>query len=226
MRGLRILAAPIAVVLAVAGPTAAEETTLEELERRLDAAVRAEQRATPRKTTLQVISGLHCTLQIDGVAHGEVETGAPRLIPLPPGDHAIECRGEAGTLRKSVTLSPGLAGSVDFSAQRFLDAGAGTIRDTQTQVLWTQADTGQDTDWNAAQAGCNQRGAGWRLPSVDELRALVGKPREFSLSGALYWSADPNGSAQAWALSLAAGERQSYARNDAAFMNALCVRSP
>lgn len=66
-------------------------------------------------------------------------------------------------------------GKNDFHAN-----GDGTVTDRATGLMWSQADSGQGMNWEAALAWVQQRNAAnylghsdWRLPSVKELQSLV-----------------------------------------------------
>lgn len=119
----------------------------------------------------------------------------------------------------------------------FVDLGGGVIRDSSTGLNWTQSDNGQQISWQGAQRWCAQRGDGWRLPSADELQAVVeqaqsiGVTSVFKLSGGGFirvWSGTQNGSSEAWAVYLNAGHRSSFSIEESANydIGALCVRSP
>lgn len=62
----------------------------------------------------------------------------------------------------------------------FVDNGDGTITDNATALMWTQADSGEGMDWEAAlayaqtQNEANYLGySDWRLPNVKELQSIV-----------------------------------------------------
>jgi len=121
------------------------------------------------------------------------------------------------------------------------------ITDTRTALLWSAADNGADIDWNAARGFCDARGAGWRLPSVDEIRSLYTDPADtdahlscgaaqcssgapLRLSGAWFWSAAAvgkdayDGDELAWGVSLASGGRTQSVKDQSYGSRALCVR--
>jgi hypothetical protein len=52
------------------------------------------------------------------------------------------------------------------------DQGNGVLKDAATGLEWAQRDNGGDIDFAEAQAFCSARGAGWRLPAIEELQAL------------------------------------------------------
>jgi hypothetical protein len=59
---------------------------------------------------------------------------------------------------------------------RFVVSGEGSVRDTQTGLEWTSDDRGVDLQWHDAEAYCANLAIGgqadWRLPGIEELRAL------------------------------------------------------
>lgn len=65
----------------------------------------------------------------------------------------------------------------DYGTNHYLDNGDGTIIDTATGLMWTQADNGAGLDWeNALAYAENSVFAGygdWRLPNVKELQGIV-----------------------------------------------------
>ncbi len=84
----------------------------------------------------------------------------------------------------------------------FRDNGDGTVSQTDVGLVWQQADSDADVDWQAAFAYCaglNLRGGGWRLPGVLELVRLIDmtKPEGERVDGAFrnsspyFWSASP-----------------------------------
>jgi hypothetical protein len=58
---------------------------------------------------------------------------------------------------------------------RFVAQGETIVRDPRAGIEWTRQDDGVGRDWNAAEAYCRVltlAGAGWRLPTIEELRTL------------------------------------------------------
>jgi hypothetical protein len=99
-------------------------------------------------------------------------------------------------------------------AHRWQDSGTGVLTDVFTGLSWTQHDNLGEIDWKGAKRYCDTLsldGAGWRLPSVDELEKIYsvtgrdgttncgtypnGLPitckvsSSFHLSGTAFWSA-------------------------------------
>jgi hypothetical protein len=64
---------------------------------------------------------------------------------------------------------------------RFTDNGDGTVTDTQTGLIWQQADDGVLRDWEDANEYCTDLVLGgysdWSLPSLDELKSIVDESR-------------------------------------------------
>ena len=60
---------------------------------------------------------------------------------------------------------------------RFVSLGADGVRDTHTGLAWVSRDSGQGLSWLDADKYCRglasaSSGAGWRLPSIEELVSL------------------------------------------------------
>lgn len=108
----------------------------------------------------------------------------------------------------SLQPAKSLQETIRSSDGRYIDNGDGTITDTKTGLMWAKkdsyADLGKCLDWNYSNgyAG-NLRTGGynnWRLPTVDELKAIYEKSKsnkDFSgntiyidpifASGGAYW---------------------------------------
>jgi hypothetical protein len=71
--------------------------------------------------------------------------------------------------------------SVDASAGEYVIA-TGEDEDTQTGLIWQQADNGEAlSGWSAAQAYCGSlrlNGHAWRVPSIKELETLVDESKD------------------------------------------------
>jgi len=83
-------------------------------------------------------------------------------------------------------------GSLAYGVNDFRDNGDGTITDSATQRMWSQADSGEGLDWAAALQWVQKKNAAnylgysdWRLPNIKELQSLV----EYSRSPATTSSA-------------------------------------
>jgi biopolymer transport protein ExbD len=169
-----------------------------------------------------------------------VAAGAQAVVVLSP-TAAIAARQQEAQQRaaaESAARNPGNLG--------FVDLGGGILKDTKTGLEWTQSDNGRDIDWNGARNHCAARGGSWRLPSVAELQAIydanVPSPKVcwhhivasytckvsplFNLTGPGYWSDEASGSANAFGVSLAYGNRLFSLVGNADGYRTLCVRRP
>lgn len=68
----------------------------------------------------------------------------------------------------------------EYLINDFVDNGDGTITDNATSMMWTQADSGEGMDWEAALAYAQAQNEAnylgyndWRLPNVKELQSIV-----------------------------------------------------
>jgi hypothetical protein len=57
---------------------------------------------------------------------------------------------------------------------RFVAYSDGTVKDTKTGLVWASRDNGKDIAWQEAKAYCESRGNGWRMPTLEELKTLIG----------------------------------------------------
>jgi hypothetical protein len=71
-------------------------------------------------------------------------------------------------------------GNLDYGQNLFADNSDGTITDTATGLMWSQADSGEGMDWEDALAWVQQKNAehylgysDWRLPNAKELQSIV-----------------------------------------------------
>lgn len=126
--------------------------------------------------------------------------------------------------------------------KRYSAPGDGTVVDSKTGLQWAQRDNGQDINWNNARSYCSNlgtAGGGWRLPSMDELEGLYDGSKTlmtpcghdtcnfsplFSLTSFNYWSAQSNGSSEAWTLYVGYGGRRMLPSSYTDYLRALCVR--
>jgi hypothetical protein len=157
-----------------------------------------------------------------------------------------EAKAPAGAkgVEASAAAAPASNASSPGYQDRWIASGVDALRDGASGLKWTQDDNGSDIAWNDAGKYCetlNLGGTtGWRLPTTDELKAIydtngaakapcrVGKcavSTQFRLSSYLYWSADPNGDAESWSVSLGGGQRASYPKGHSLDARALCVKS-
>jgi hypothetical protein len=99
---------------------------------------------------------------------------------------------------------------------------SGTVRDNYTGLTWQQAHSADTPTFTSAQAAvhCTQQGAGWRLPSLNELASVVDDVPSGNVSPAVdhvafpglskdqwYWSASPHGTSttEQWMLNFMDG---------------------
>lgn len=120
-------------------------------------------------------------------------------------------------------------------SERFVLVAPGTLQDSRTGLLWTQADNGSDVDWHAA---CEYfSGTSWDLPTIDELMEIwqpqplpgtSGFNRHvsalFHLSSFWFWSATPHGEHEAWVVHLGHGRRNSNGNDFSTNRRVLGVR--
>lgn len=90
--------------------------------------------------------------------------------------------------KKMASLTRGTgksSGGTLSSDGRFIDHGDGTITDIRTNLMWTKKDSWNDTggcmDWNASKSYVSSLNTGgysnWRLPTVQELKAIFEKSK-------------------------------------------------
>jgi hypothetical protein len=125
---------------------------------------------------------------------------------------------------------------------RFEAFNDGTVRDNETGLFWADKDNGGDATWVAAQQHCQSLGAGWGLPTSDELvklflpdgaegQACIGQltckvTPLIKLSGLTPWSSEANGADEAWYVYFADGQKYAYKVDSSEGKRALCVRKP
>jgi hypothetical protein len=127
---------------------------------------------------------------------------------------------------------------------RWTDLGNGVLRDGRTALEWTKDDNGGDIDWNGAKSYCDGRRRGWRLPSLQELKAIFDPTdrgarcaqalckvsSQFNLTGAWFWSATQvgpdatDGSELAWGVLMVNGAQTQTVRDASYGSRTLCVR--
>ena len=131
------------------------------------------------------------------------------------------------------------------SASRFTTVFPGAVRDNNTGLVWEQAPDGAHIDGIAARGQCLNRivpasggTAGWRLPSIMELRSLqdLSLPAPFvpgsvftGVQQTQYWSysssGDPRPFGGLWVVSFFSAIVSSEPQ-DSAFIPVWCVRGP
>ena len=137
-----------------------------------------------RLAVLALLAATAC----DRVAHS---SGAP---PLAAGTNP--------TLADGIVLDSGTG----LESERFATVGDGVVLDSRTGLEWTSRDHFQSLAWYDADRYCREltqgERSGWRLPEIDELRALYDKHADqgcgdrrcrldpaVSLAGPYVWSA-------------------------------------
>lgn len=246
-RGMMALQTLLALALSAATGVSAQ--SLDEVERQIEAAKREEaakaaearraaearaagerQRAATAASrgTLVIRASGDCELVVNGSAQGSLSAGVTRSVQVPAGGQLIECRGQSGAMAEAqATIEAGAQAVVVLEMPRFSVIGGGVVVDSETSLQWTQSDNGHDIDWPGANSYCQQRAGGWRLPSSNELGALVGKydngdeaMKPFRLTGCCAWTNERNGSSEVF---LGYGNRYAYPLSS---RRALCVRRP
>ena len=138
------------------------------------------------------------------------------------------------------------------NSQRWKDNGNATLTDTFTGLQWAQHDNLHDVNIDTAKQWCaslSLSGAGWRLPTIQELEEIYAAGHEstpcgnlrpgltchvsslFYLTNYNFWSTtaapDEEGSPRdAWSFNLEQGKRYSYSGYGESTNRALCVRHP
>ena len=129
------------------------------------------------------------------------------------------------------------------------------VSDCQQNIIWAESDSEGKSTWPNAMSYCRAMGPGWSLPSVSQLQSLFDPDTPFSkpITETLvytdtgktethtytiypvtnliplnlwYWSAEANGSSEAWLVGLVNGDRFSSRQSRSHSHRALCVRRP
>jgi len=125
---------------------------------------------------------------------------------------------------------------------RFEALGDGTVLDKNTSLTWTGKNNDGDIAWAEAQGYCQAIGAGWSLPSTDDLLSLYtpGIPYQegclgkhscnitpmIAVTGLTFWSAEGD-AAGAWYVYFVDGKKyQVDPTSNPQGKRALCVRRP
>jgi len=72
---------------------------------------------------------------------------------------------------------------------------------TGAKLQVANQDFSQEMDWKSAKRACGELGSGWRLPSIEELRAMYKQLHEKSkgnFRAASYWSSKENDDGGVW----------------------------
>jgi hypothetical protein len=145
--------------------------------------------------------------------------------------------------RSGDAATPGMGARDGWS-----DLGSGVLKDGKTGLQWTQADNGRDVDWETAKSYCAGKGAGWRLPQLEELSAIYAAGGAgtagtrcaawtckvsplFKLTATWFWSATPvtgisDADELAWGVTMVNGAQTQALRFAWYGSRTLCVRSP
>jgi len=122
-----------------------------------------------------------------------------------------------------------------MTTQRFIDNGDGTITDTLSGLMWSQATIAKDVTSDQAEKACDELDlaghADWRLPTVEELFPLADRSKkgpaidtEFfpDTKNGWYWTSTDSAlaSSYAWVVSFNYGYAGDNSRNGKA-----CVRA-
>jgi hypothetical protein len=124
---------------------------------------------------------------------------------------------------------------------RFEAGGDGTVLDRNTNLNWAGKSRVGDISWTEAQDYCQAMGAGWSLPSTDDLQSLYlpeGASQEvcmgklacnitplIEVNGLTFWSAESD-AAGSWYVYFADGKKYPTDANNTQGKRALCVRRP
>lgn len=190
-----------------------------------------------------VSSDAPCKLSVNGEALGTLAANKPQEFMVPGEEQSYECTAPDGKEAvREVRLVASGCSTIDFVVadlwKRFKEEKNGTVRDTQTGILWKASDNGGDTDWESARKYCEAAKA--RLPTRDELKAIHDESgalysscgdavcrvsQKLKLSGRFFWSGTPFGEDQMFMVGMS-GDRptvQSVVSITAKDVRALCV---
>jgi hypothetical protein len=149
-----------------------------------------------------------------------------------------------GILALSLSWAAACSGVNDTQAgRRFVVLGTAVVRDARTGLEWTRHDDGGGLDWQQADAYCRalsiDDAGGWRMPGIEELRALYGKTTRipcgdatcaidpaFTLTSPYVWSATAIGSEARTYLDFQYGTELSPTITPRLVRRVLCVRAP
>jgi hypothetical protein len=154
-------------------------------------------------------------------------------------DAEARARAEADAWAERAAVAQAAAEAHAKLKARFVAQTDGSVRDTQTGLVWAGRDNGSDIKWKGATRYCAKQGRGWDLPTVAQLQALYDSSGTLTqscgsatcrvtplirLSSFWFWSSEPNGSSEAWDVHLNTGSRDSLTVDYANDGRALCVR--
>ena len=116
--------------------------------------------------------------------------------------------------------------------------GIATLEQVSAQMLWTQMDSGKEVNWVEANSFCSAQGAGWRLPSTNELGNIFDQSGSmtttcgaftckvsplFRLSAGGYWTNVEVGHSGAMVFVLDGGTTYQGQKDGRGNVRALCV---
>ncbi len=124
---------------------------------------------------------------------------------------------------------------------RFEALSDGTVLDRNTNLTWAGQGNGGDISWADAQGYCSAMGAGWSLPSSDDLLSLylpasatqevcMGKlscniTPLIEITGLTFWSNESD-AAGSWYVYFADGKKYQVDATNTQGKRVLCVRRP
>ena len=206
-------------------------------------------RAEAALGTMIVKADRDCALTVNGEAKGQLVAEQATTIKVAPGQQLIECvAGERQRVEVTERIPAGEQVVVRLNVpapERFQQVADG-VRDYEQGVVWAAQDNGSDVNWSSAGQYCRSLGGGWSLPTVAQLEGLYDASGRFARAVTLqygtydvklatpliqptgwgYWSAESNGSSEAWAVVLNNGFRDSDDVSFTSLRRALCVRRP
>lgn len=227
----------------------AADTSLDDLQRQIDAAKAAKPKAGKKSTAaseqsatrtgkLILESDRSCRLNINGESKGSLEAGSAKVVSVPVGEQLVECiPAQGGKARQVVDVEANKQQVVTLAFARFTNADGGVL-DSKTGLLWAADDNGGDIDWRDATQHCRSRGGSWRLPSRSELMSIYDSgsqqcggdkckvDKAIHLTNSWFWSNEQNGSSEAWFVALTHGGQRSHPLDIRPDLRALCVRRP
>jgi hypothetical protein len=184
-------------------------------------------------------------VSVNGKFRGE----CPLDIQVAPGTLKLRVEKKDSSYERifeqEIRMGDGVVKKVEAILSRRLNA-EGQRREDQRMAeeaahphQWADADNGADINWNEATQYCTSKGSGWRLPTSAELQASSQSGHSTPcgawtckvssnsrLTSAFFWSSEPNGSAEAWLVSLFNGNRAAIRAESRGATRALCVRQP
>jgi len=226
-------------------------------ERPLSASSAAPAGEEPRETRLLLETNATCSLRLGGVPQQpDLAPGERRSVIVAPGDSAIECTSTTvpeATIKRVIAVPANSRQEVALDLAEVVvnascagkpatlaDLGGGVLRHCVTRSDWTQEDSGPGgMFWDDARAWCGKRGAGWGLPTADELAELIDRsgrsqtacsrwtcnvsPR-FRLTSPLFWTNQFTGPGMVMQVNLMLGGRHPTAQDANLDYHTLCIR--